>query len=47
MCKHIWQTIGKVRVCPLCGITVSLIDGKVMLDKALPNLLNRKRKGKK
>ena len=43
MCRHIWQNVGKVRVCPRCGLTVSLIDGKVMLDKELPGTLNRKR----
>lgn len=47
MCKHIWQTVGKVRVCPRCGLTLSLIDGKVMRDKELPGLLQRKRSGKK
>lgn len=47
MCRHIWQTVGKVRVCPRCGLTVSLIDGKVMLDKELPAVLNRRKKGTK
>lgn len=47
MCKHIWQTVGKVRVCPRCGLTVSLIDGKVMRDKELPGLLQRKGRGSK
>lgn len=43
MCRHIWQTVGKVRVCPRCGLTVSLIDGRVMHDKALPGIMSRKR----
>lgn len=43
MCKHIWKTAGSLRVCPRCGLTVSLFDGKVMLDKALPKVLNRKK----
>lgn len=47
MCRHIWQTVGKVRVCPRCGLTVSLIDGKVTHDKELPGLLQRKRRGSK
>ena len=47
MCKHIWQTVGGLRVCPRCGLTVSLFDGKVMLDKALPGVLRKKRKGSK
>nr|MBR4281014.1 hypothetical protein [Clostridia bacterium] len=43
MCRHIWQNVGKVRVCPRCGLTVSLIDGKVMLDNELHGTLNRNR----
>lgn len=47
MCRHIWKTINKVRVCPRCGLTVSLIDGRVMLDRELPGTMSRKRKGNK
>lgn len=47
MCRHIWKTINSVRVCPRCGLTVSLIDGKMMLDKSLPGTMSRKRKGTK
>ena len=47
MCKHIWKNAGSLRVCPRCGLTVSLFDGKVMLDKELPRVLSRKRKGSK
>lgn len=46
MCNHIWKTISGFRVCPRCGMTVRLLDGKVMLDKELPGVLSRKR-GKK
>lgn len=47
MCRHIWKTVNSVRVCPRCGLTVSLIDGKVMLDKKLPGTMSRKGKGTK
>lgn len=46
MCKHLWQNVGKVRVCLRCGLTVSLVDGRMMIDKELPGLLQRKGKGK-
>lgn len=46
MCKHIWKTINDVRVCPRCGLTVRVLDGKIMLDKYLPNIV-RKGKGNK
>lgn len=47
MCRHIWRTAGGVRVCPKCGMTVRLLDGKVMHDKELPGILQRKRSGNK
>ena len=47
MCKHIWQTVGKVRVCTRCGLTVSLINGIVMHDRKLPGILKQKGKGGK
>lgn len=47
MCKHIWKTINGLRICPRCGVTVRMLDGKVMLDKELPGLLSKKRKGSK
>lgn len=43
MCGHIWKTAGGMRVCPKCGMTVRLSDGKVMRDRALPGILQRKR----
>lgn len=46
MCKHTWQTVGRVRVCPRCGLTV-LLNGKMMIDKGLPGIVSRKRKGSK
>lgn len=47
MCKHIWKNAGSLRVCPRCGLTMSLFDGKVMIDKELPKMLSKKRKGSK
>lgn len=46
MCRHMWQTVNGVRACTRCGLTV-LPDGKMMLDKKLPGILSRKRKGSK
>lgn len=45
MCKHAWKKVYGVRVCPRCGLT--MVDGKIMIDKKLPGLLSGKRKGKK
>ena len=47
MCKHTWKTVNDLRVCPRCGLTIRLLDGKVMYDKTLPGLLGKKRKGGK
>lgn len=43
MCRHTWTTIYSLRVCPKCGLTVSLIDGKMTHDKKLPAIVSRKR----
>lgn len=47
MCRHIWQCVEGFRVCPRCGLTVRLLDGKIMLDKELPGVLSRRGKGRK
>lgn len=47
MCRHIWKTASGFRVCPKCGMTVRLLDGKVFHDKELPGMLQQKRRGKK
>ena len=47
MCRHKWQTVLGYRVCPRCGLTIRLLDGKITIDKDLPGLLARKRKVKK
>jgi len=47
MCGHIWKTVNDLRVCLRCGLTVRMLDGKIMHDKELPGLLGRKRRGEK
>lgn len=46
MCRHVWQTYNDVRVCMRCGLTVCLLDGKIMHDVRLQSVLSKKRKGK-
>lgn len=46
MCRHIWKTVNDVRVCPRCGLTIRTLDGKVMHDKQLAGILQRKGKDK-
>lgn len=45
MCRHIWKTVGGLRVCLKCGMTVRMLDGKVMHDRKLPGILQKKGKG--
>lgn len=41
MCRHTWKTINDVRVCQRCGMTVRLLDDKVMFDRRLPGALQK------
>ena len=41
MCRHTWKTINDVRVCQRCGMTVRLLDGKVMFERRLPGALQK------
>lgn len=45
MCRHQFIKINDVSVCKLCGLTLSY-DGKVMFDRNLPNIGNRKKRRK-
>lgn len=47
MCRHIYKTINNVRVCQRCGVTISMIDGRVIFDRKLQNMGSRKGKGSK
>ena len=46
MCKHQFIKINDVSVCKFCGLTFSF-DGKVMFDRKLPNICNKKKRRKK
>lgn len=45
MCSHLWIQINDIRVCKRCGMTISMLDGKVMFDRNFANA--GKKKGRK
>lgn len=47
MCGHLWIEINDIRVCKRCGMTISLIDGKVMFDRKFANIGHKKGRKKK
>jgi len=44
MCNHIWKTVNDVRVCLRCGITMRRLDGKIMFDRKLPDVVKKGQK---
>lgn len=46
MCRHVWKEINSVRVCQRCGMTVNMLDGKVMFDRSFPSAAKKGRKHK-
>lgn len=47
MCGHVFKTINDVRVCQRCGMTINLIDGRIIFDRKLPSTGRKKGKGQK
>ena len=47
MCGHIWKVVSGLRICPKCGMTVRMLDGKTIIDRKLPGMLAKKGKGRK
>ena len=47
MCRHVWREINDLRVCTKCGLTVNMLDGKVMLDREFINATKKKRRNLK
>lgn len=45
-CKHTAITVGTLRVCSKCGMTL-LDNGKVFFDRKLPDYKPKRKKGKK
>lgn len=46
MCGHQWVKHEDVKVCILCGVTVTF-DGKLVFDRRLPGVLARVAKPKR